>query len=99
MKFPREVLNRLVVGWLDDGVDHYRRVADWLRDRSLDVWAREADAVADSSRALLLMHEDMTSEQVDAAIHEIPNGHRHSTRRRSATSSTTTTIGRTTNER
>lgn len=71
MKFPREVLNRLVVGWLDDGVDHYRRVADWLRDRSLDVWAREADAVADSSRALLLMHEDMTSEQVDAAIHEI----------------------------
>jgi hypothetical protein len=69
MEIPPKVLARLIVEWLDD--HHHRDMADWLRDQALDVWAGEADAIADARQALYLMRECLTPEQTFVASDEI----------------------------
>lgn len=67
MDIPPEVKSRLIATWIADQVDLLRGLADRLRDDALDVWADEADAVADSWAAWQLIPADLMTDEEDVA--------------------------------
>ena len=68
MKIPPEVMTRLIAGWMAEEVARLRLLATGLRGESLDVYADEADAIADGYQAWHLMPMELTTDEGDDAV-------------------------------